>query len=279
MGFRTMAADFIGGFFAFDARVYRSLKLLILKPGSLTHDYLRGRRQRYVPPFKLYLFATFLAFLMLNLVDARVLKINLVDKGQQGFSFQQSGSPDGNNGGETKPAAVDVEDQHQGSSGGDSAEILSESAKESESENSFLGRFYSGMARASADPKRANKEVVQLIPKGMFLLLPWFALLLRIFYRNLEFRYPQWFVFSLYFHAFAFFFITIGAVFIHLGFQTIFRVLVCVVFPLYLFIALRKLTQQSTGKTLFKLFGFSLVYLLSFATVIMLIGIWIILNY
>jgi hypothetical protein len=38
-----------------DSKIFRTLKALILKPGVLTAEYFAGRRQRYVPPLRLFL--------------------------------------------------------------------------------------------------------------------------------------------------------------------------------------------------------------------------------
>lgn len=50
-----------------DARVWRTLRILILRPGRLTLDWTRGRRADQVPPFRLYLVLNLLAFLVLSL--------------------------------------------------------------------------------------------------------------------------------------------------------------------------------------------------------------------
>ena len=60
--FAEIARDFLGDFFAFDARIWRTLVPLFTRPGGLTVDYIEGRRARYVPPLKLYVFAAFLYF-------------------------------------------------------------------------------------------------------------------------------------------------------------------------------------------------------------------------
>jgi len=50
-----------------DARVWRTLRTLILRPGRLTLDWTRGRRADQVPPFRLYLVLNVLAFLVLSM--------------------------------------------------------------------------------------------------------------------------------------------------------------------------------------------------------------------
>ena len=48
-----------------DSRVWRTLRSLVLKPGELTREFIAGRRQRYLPPFRLYLIIS-LAFFALS---------------------------------------------------------------------------------------------------------------------------------------------------------------------------------------------------------------------
>lgn len=45
-----------------EGRLWQTLSKLLFSPGALTADYLRGRRARYVPPFKLYLVTSVLVF-------------------------------------------------------------------------------------------------------------------------------------------------------------------------------------------------------------------------
>ncbi len=53
----------VGDVYHLDSRLWRTLRLLLFRPGELTLDYLAGRRERYVPPFRLYLVASLLLFL------------------------------------------------------------------------------------------------------------------------------------------------------------------------------------------------------------------------
>ena len=48
----------------YDAAFWKTIKYLLFRPGRLTVEYLSGHRQRYVPPVKLYIFISFLAFLI-----------------------------------------------------------------------------------------------------------------------------------------------------------------------------------------------------------------------
>jgi hypothetical protein len=45
-----------------DSRVWRTLKALVLRPGLLTNEFIAGRHQLYLPPFRLYLVISILFF-------------------------------------------------------------------------------------------------------------------------------------------------------------------------------------------------------------------------
>jgi len=49
--------------FALDSRLWRSVPMLLFRPGRMTRNYLDGKRARYVPPFRLFLLASVLFFL------------------------------------------------------------------------------------------------------------------------------------------------------------------------------------------------------------------------
>ncbi len=57
---------FLGDYFTFDSKIFRSLIPLITKPGRLTNEYMIGRRASYIPPLRFYIFISILFFLALN---------------------------------------------------------------------------------------------------------------------------------------------------------------------------------------------------------------------
>ena len=54
--------EFAEGVAHFDGRLWRTLPLLIFKPGRLSREWREGRRARYVPPLHVFLFAVFVFF-------------------------------------------------------------------------------------------------------------------------------------------------------------------------------------------------------------------------
>ena len=53
-----------GDLLELDSRIWRTLVPLLIRPGQLTHDYLQGRRARYMPPFRTYLVLSVMFFVV-----------------------------------------------------------------------------------------------------------------------------------------------------------------------------------------------------------------------
>jgi len=62
-----LAEEALHGILHFDGRMWRTLPKLALRPGTLTHDYIVGRRARYVSPLAAFLFTIFLMFFVFSL--------------------------------------------------------------------------------------------------------------------------------------------------------------------------------------------------------------------
>lgn len=64
---RFLFYDFAGNVFAFDSRLWKTFITLITHPGQTSLDFIHGKRMRYMPPFRMYVFISFVFFLLLNL--------------------------------------------------------------------------------------------------------------------------------------------------------------------------------------------------------------------
>ena len=56
--------DAFGDLLELDSRLWRTVIPLLVRPGLLTHDYLIGRRARYMPPFRMYLVLSVIFFVV-----------------------------------------------------------------------------------------------------------------------------------------------------------------------------------------------------------------------
>ena len=61
----SLIGETIGDTFTLDGRLARTLPVLMFRPGRLTRNYTEGKRARYVPPFRLFLLASLLFYLVL----------------------------------------------------------------------------------------------------------------------------------------------------------------------------------------------------------------------
>jgi hypothetical protein len=66
---RTLSAfghDILHSVLHFDGKIWRTLPLLIWRPGDLTRRYIHGERAKFVSPLALFLFTVFLTFALFN---------------------------------------------------------------------------------------------------------------------------------------------------------------------------------------------------------------------
>ena len=61
-----LGEEVLHGVMHFDARIWRTLPLLIGNPGRLTREWIEGKRTRYVSPLAIFLFTLFLMFFALS---------------------------------------------------------------------------------------------------------------------------------------------------------------------------------------------------------------------
>ena len=64
---RRMLADVLEDQLSINATLPRTLQGILFRPGRLTVDYLNGRIASYIPPFRLYLAASVIFFLVLSI--------------------------------------------------------------------------------------------------------------------------------------------------------------------------------------------------------------------
>lgn len=83
--------DIMHGVLHFDSKGWRTLPMLVTRPGTLTRDYVEGKRARYVAPFSMFLFTVFVMYFTfamvggpnVNLADAVHLDPKSVEAAQQ----------------------------------------------------------------------------------------------------------------------------------------------------------------------------------------------------
>lgn len=64
--FRQFMREATGRYIAYDGKFWKTLAALLLRPGFLTHEYLAGRRRRYIGPARLFLVSSIVLFATLR---------------------------------------------------------------------------------------------------------------------------------------------------------------------------------------------------------------------
>lgn len=63
------------GVFHFEGKIWRTLPMLVLHPGTLTRRYVQGERARFVSPLALFLFSVFLMFATISAVGGEMSEL------------------------------------------------------------------------------------------------------------------------------------------------------------------------------------------------------------
>lgn len=63
--------EVVEGIFHFDTKFWTTTKAIFTRPGRITKDFLEGRRARYVPPVRLYIFVSFVFFFLVSVLSDR----------------------------------------------------------------------------------------------------------------------------------------------------------------------------------------------------------------
>jgi len=177
--------QFGGAYLATEGALWRTLKLLLIKPGELTRQYLAGRRKHYVLPLRLYLTVSLVVLLMLRLVAS--VNIDTPDSVQF----------DGN---EARNVKVTL---GVGSAG------LKDGVFFCTDLPAWLCKRI--QRRIDLKPEALASAVQQLgerfvanLGAVLFVVLPSFALWLKLVYFNRHLRYTEHLVFALHLHTFWF---------------------------------------------------------------------------
>ncbi|MES2015050.1 MAG: DUF3667 domain-containing protein [Pseudomonadota bacterium] len=166
--------EFVGHYVAVEGRLWKTLALLLFKPGMLTAEYIAGRRARYVQPLRVYLTLSILFFALLKVIGPQVANFDGVKKGNQ----------------EAEASAVVVTS---GIPIGD--RYLRAIA---ENINTFIDK------PAAERNQLATNGFFAYVPYAMFCLMPLFALYLKLLYMGSGRYYGEHLLFALHANGFAF---------------------------------------------------------------------------
>lgn len=266
--FRQLASEFFNDVLNLDTRLLDTLKTLLFRPGRLSTEYFADRRTRYLSPIKLYFLLSIVAFFLIQqsldtAVEAESATTTVTpskaDTDDMNFSIGNFNGKEWD--AKSNPIAVGWLP--------DAANALM---------NERLGRL---------EKTVRQKDWTQLLhaglaatPQALLLLLPFFALLLKLAYLFRRRLYMEHLIVALHNHAFLLLAISIGLVLSAMSgwvatgwWPTLFGLLSGLLtfwVPAYFLIGLKHIYRQSWKMTVFKfgLLGFCYLNLLAFGVIL-----------
>ena len=194
---RELAMETVSEFSGWDGRLLNTVRTLLLRPGLLTHEFLEGRRARYISPLRLYLSVSVLYFL------AAAAAPNLQLANGRSLSGIQIGVSTGA-ASSTAPQRVATAANDALGRGQPMTEAERQAALKDIQRAPKLMRPF--LRRVVGDPNGFKHGLMETMPKMLFVLLPIFAGIVALFYHGR--KYPEHLYFAI--HLQAFIFIALG---------------------------------------------------------------------
>jgi hypothetical protein len=279
----------------FDGKFFSSLKYLVIRPGFLSTEYMIGRRARYINPIRMYVFTSaifFLIFFSFFKIEEKLV-LNADINGQTYASIEAMDSlafdkfTKDLNKEDGKPAlpmnraefkkyfdssanAANFQftpTQYNTKAAYDSA-LQSGKKKHNWFERQIVYKNIEINEKFKGHKKDIFKAFANILlhslPQMLFILLPFFAGILKLLYiRRKNYYYVNHGIFSLHFYIFSF--ITMLVVFglsklngtLHWGFIKFIQALLSFGIFFYLYKSMRNFYKQRRAKTVVKFFIFS----------------------
>ena len=308
--FWTLLAHFFNDITHFDGKFFTTLKDLVLRPGFLSQEYMKGRRMSYLNPVRMYIFTSAIFFLLFfafyysdngpNLSNTTVngktiTAIDAMDSAQFAQFTANINKED------DKPAVPMTREEFRHfldttfssgitfGSGKYSSRAQYDSARASGKRNdSWIVRqlIYKAIEINQTYHHDSNQIIkafkstlVHSLPQMLFISLPLLALILKLMYiRRKKFYYVSHGIFSL--HLYVFLFIALLLMFsinkldsyVHWGFLEVLIGCLVVGLFIYEYLAMKKFYEQGWIKTFVK---FILVDFLFFIVISLLFVVFV----
>ncbi|MBV6418772.1 MAG: hypothetical protein CMLOHMNK_03732 [Steroidobacteraceae bacterium] len=204
-----------------DSRLWRTLWLLLARPGFLTREFFAGRRQRYLPPFRLYIVVSLVFFLVLALLpDSGIVRVDVmppdeaasVDARIAKIVAEEAATRDPD-----RQAALAVARRSLEAMRAREGERGSSQAPQSSPEMycdalSYQGpgeawlqpRLELGCRKSVADKGALGRAFLHNVPRAMFFLLPLIAAFMLLIYWRPRRYYVEHLLFYIHNHAMIF---------------------------------------------------------------------------
>jgi Protein of unknown function (DUF3667) len=277
-----------------DIRLVNSLLPFFTKPGYLTEEYFKGKRKKYVPPMRMYILFSVLFFFLAQFTDLNEFKglgnvsVDSVDSLNQNATALISETnemlineglndyliQDTTKSRIIKPAETDTSDYITfGNLTPEYREELIEDFKSDTTLSDVEKRTAIGALKITENMNIFWAKFLKNISYVLFLLMPFFALILAMTLWKSKKLYVHHLIFSINFHSFIFAFssilIILGMILPEKVYNYSGAALLLV--PLYLMFGIRNFYKKSYVKSFFKTLGILFLYFFIILIVISLI--------
>ncbi|NBL65809.1 DUF3667 domain-containing protein [Flavobacterium sp. NST-5] len=191
----------------YDSSFWKTMKALLLQPGKLTNEYLSGKRKKYVPPVKLYIFISFMTFLIPNLLpDVSLFPSDEVKSERVEMETVENDSPTNL---KDRPEFRTIKELDSLQS------VLPVEQRYSPKEYRLVKTIHElrVIARDKQLSERLGESFMNNLPKVLFLYMPLFAFFLWLLHDKKQWIYFDSGVFTLHYFSLLLMIITLNVIF------------------------------------------------------------------
>ncbi len=249
-----------------DIRLLNTLVPFFTKPGFLTEEYFKGRRKRYVPPVRMYMIFSILFFFLVQFDTSDEIKNNFVGINTNEIADSTGKKPDN---AEQNQAAMIKSDSAQFKSLITSEnlerrdlETIKEEALSDTSAASWEKQLVIGGLNAADRKDVFFDRFLDILSYVLFLLMPFFALILATILWKSRLLYVKHLIFSINFHSFIFGISSLLIVLMKLFPDSISNFIVYLWWgiPIYLMFGIKRFYKRTYTGAFFKTLGSLTLY-------------------
>ncbi len=296
--FLTLVNEAFEGLFSLESKAWRTTIYLLFRPGLLSKEYFNNRRARYITPIRLYLITSIAFFLLLSGIAffAGDIKIgSTTPDGTQPEVVSETVVEEASTtnttlkGVSSNQEGADVLSQAEDDAGQTSKNIdkaidgihvnlavpFTSEKKNKELNTAMEEKLKSSLAIAKERPELLIDKLIDSSPPVVLLLLPLFALVLKIFYIGSNRYYAQHLVLALHNHSFLFaamFVIGLISVCFDNEIGSTIQYFIWMWIGIYMCLSLKTAFEQSWPVTLLKSTVLLMIYIVLFSAALVCIS-------
>jgi hypothetical protein len=271
----------------YEGKFWKTLKYLLFKPSFLTKEYLSGKRMKYVPPVRLYIFISFITFFLPYIIpgfsgidkekiiqNERMLRDSVISTT---FHFTN------NDNGLSLSIPNNIRTKAQVDS------LLAEGLNGYDKYDAWFDYRFVKMQKYTPTElgDRFKESFGKSFPKALFIYMPLFALVLSLFHRNKKWFYFDHAIFTIHYFSFLLLVFTFYQLFISTQYiapdflEPFFLIVIFTLllsYPVYFIIGHKKMYEEGWIKSTIKSLFIYTINLFLFAVVMACLTFWAVMS-